>query len=124
MTTYVMVCTSMKPIWINKVRKREVKYSHRGNPDDEEHRQTKPVKPMAVTAHKNRKYARINTVFTYRKKRGNGYVKMLAGEMCRNLIGQGIVPMLCADAYNPSVNSTYIKIGFGKIGELTEFQFE
>ena len=29
MTTYVMVCTSMKPIWINKVRKREVKSGYK-----------------------------------------------------------------------------------------------
>lgn len=76
---------------------------------------------MAMIAHRTEKYARINTVVTDRKYRGKGYAKMLVGEISRKLIENKIIPMLYADARNPSSNTTYQKIGYVKVGEITEF---
>lgn len=77
---------------------------------------------MARIAHKNEKYARINTVVTDRKHRGHGYAKMLVGSISKELLEQGIIPMLYADARNPASNAAYLRIGFEKVGEIAEFR--
>ena len=78
---------------------------------------------MAMIAHKTDKYARINTVVTDRKFRGKGYAKMLIATLTNQLLNQGVVPMLYADATNPSSNAVYKKAGYTYQGEITEFQF-
>ena len=79
---------------------------------------------MARVAHKNEKYARINTVVTERSQRGKGYARMLVGSISKDLLNEGIIPMLYADTNNPSSNSAYLKIGFEKVGEIVEFQIK
>lgn len=81
------------------------------------------VVAMAMVAHKTDKYARINTVVTDREFRGKGYAKMLIATLTTQLLNQGIIPMLYADATNPSSNAVYQKAGYTYQGEITEFQF-
>lgn len=76
---------------------------------------------MARIAEKNEKYARINYVVTDRAKRNRGYVKMLVGNVSKILLEQGVLPMLYADDNNPYSNAAYQRIGYLKVGEITEF---
>lgn len=78
---------------------------------------------MAMIAHKTTGAARINSVVTMREKRGNGYAGMLISNICKQLISDGITPMLYADADNPSSNNAYKKIGFEKTGDVTQYKF-
>lgn len=77
---------------------------------------------MAMVAHRTETTARINTVVTDRALRGRGYAGMLTARLCWDLLAKGAVPMLYADAANPSSNRAYQKIGFEKVGEVTEYR--
>lgn len=77
---------------------------------------------MARIAHRNTKYARINTVVTDREYRGNGYAKMLVGEISKDVMSEGLTPMLYADARNPVSNAVYQNIGYEKVGEVMEYK--
>lgn len=79
---------------------------------------------MAMIAHKTNEIARINSVVTLREKRGNGYAGMLISKICKALIEDNIIPMLYADADNPSSNRAYQKIGFEKVGKVTQYKFD
>lgn len=79
------------------------------------------IRAMAVIAHEDEKTARLNTVVTERASRGNGYAGMLVSRICETLLHEGVEPMLYADAENPSSNRAYTKIGFEKVGEVTEY---
>ncbi len=76
---------------------------------------------LARIAHRDEKYARINTVVTDRVYRGNGYAKMLVGEISKNVLEEGLTPMLYADARNPFSNAVYQNIGYEKVGEVMEY---
>ena len=78
---------------------------------------------MAMLAHCTATTARINTVVTDRARRGCGYAGMLTAHICAELLAKGVVPMLYVDAANPSSNREYRKIGFEKVGEVTEYTF-
>lgn len=79
---------------------------------------------MARVARYGTKYARLTAVVTERAKRGNGYAKMLVGELSNRLLAEGIIPMLYANAENPSSNRCYQKLGFEKAGEICEFRMD
>ena len=70
------------------------------------------------------KYARVTSVVTERKARGNGYAKMLVGELSKRLLAEGIIPVLYANSDNPSSNCCYRHLGFDEAGEVTEFCFD
>lgn len=76
---------------------------------------------LARIAHRDEKYARINTVVTDRAYRGNGYAKMLVREISKNILAEGLTPMLYADARNPFSNAVYHNIGYKKVGEVMEY---
>lgn len=78
---------------------------------------------MAMIAHETDKYARINTVVTDREYRGRGYAKMLICALTTQLLEKNVLPMLYADANNPSSNAVYQKAGYTYQGEITEFKF-
>lgn len=81
----------------------------------------KEIVAMAKVAHFGKKYARINTVVTDQSQRGKGYAKMLVGTICEQLLQQNFIPLLYADARNPSSNSCYKRIGFHEIGKIFEY---
>ena len=76
---------------------------------------------LARIAHKDEKYARINTVVTDREYRGKGYAKMLVGKISQNVLDSGLIPMLYADARNPYSNAVYQKLGYLQMGQITEY---
>jgi len=78
---------------------------------------------LAMIAHKTDKYARINTVVTDREYRGKGYAKMLIATLTNQLLNQGVVPILYADANNQASNAVYQKVGYTYQGKITEFRF-
>ena len=49
---------------------------------------------------------------------------MLVAEMSRLLLGQGLLPLLYADASNPASNRAYQKIGFEQVGRVTEYRWK
>ena len=60
------------------------------------------VVSMARIVHYDTKFARITSVGTERAARGNGYAKMLVGELSKRLLAEGVLPVLYANADNPS----------------------
>lgn len=82
------------------------------------------IASMARIAHINDRYARINTVVTERNLRCRGYAKMLVGKLCESLLANGITPMLYADRSYPASNAAYQRIGFEKVGEITEYYLD
>lgn len=78
---------------------------------------------MAMLAHRTREAARINTVVTDRALRGRGYAGMLVAALCKRLLAEGAAPMLYADARNPASNRAYQKIGFERVGSVTEYRW-
>ena len=58
-----------------------------------------------------------------REHRGKGYARMLVGHISRELLAQGVTPMLYADARNPASNRAYRNTGFVPCGEITECSF-
>ncbi len=50
---------------------------------------------------------------------------MLVSRMCEDLLEKkGWNPCFYADAENPSSNRAYIKTGFEKVGDVTEYSLE
>ena len=69
-------------------------------------------------------YAPHSAVVTERASRGNGYAKMLVGELSKSLLSEGITPVLYARSENPSSNRCYQNIGFEMAGTICEFTIE
>ena len=78
---------------------------------------------MAQVAHKNEKYARINTVFTDAGSRGHGYTRMLIGEITKSLLAEGLIPVIYADVNDTEVTDAYTAIGYKTYGSITQFAF-
>lgn len=67
---------------------------------------------MARIAFRGDKYARINTVFTLKERRGQGYAGALISDMCSEIITQGLIPTVLADTGNEAANRLYSSLGF------------
>ena len=78
---------------------------------------------MAQIAHKSDKYARINTVFTDAGSRGNGYTRMLIGEITKNILAEGLTPVIYADVSDIALTNAYTDIGYKPYGSITQFAF-
>lgn len=78
---------------------------------------------MARVTQQSSQYAAIDMVVTERAKRGNGYAEMLVGGICEELLRNHVTPVLYADTACYSSNRLYQKIGFEKMGEITQFVF-
>ncbi len=78
---------------------------------------------IAKIASKNEGFARINTVFTDVNMRRNGYTKMLVGEISKNLISEGITPIIYADSRALLKIEAFEAIGYKKSGVITQFSF-
>lgn len=79
---------------------------------------------MAMIAHRTSEFARINTVYTDHKYRGRGYAGTLTGIITAQLLEEGILPVLYTETDNPCSNAAYIRAGYEKYGELTEYRFQ
>ncbi len=76
---------------------------------------------MARIAFWGDRYARINTVFTVKEKRGRGYAGALVSSICSEIIGQGLIPTVLADINNEAANRLYRSLGFKS--EETVFEY-
>lgn len=82
------------------------------------------VVSMARIVRYGTSYARITSVVTERAARGNGYAKMLVGELSNRLLAEGLTPVLYARSENLSSNRCYQNLGFERAGEICEFKLE
>ncbi len=66
-------------------------------------------------------YVKVSQCYTLSEERGKGYAAQMIYELCKDIIEDGQVPMLYADADYVSSNRCYQKIGFecrGKIATI------
>lgn len=63
-------------------------------------------------------YVKISQCYTVPEERGKGYAAQMIYEICRDIIENGHIPMLYADAYYASSNRCYQKIGFELKGRI------
>jgi predicted GNAT family acetyltransferase len=85
--------------------------------------QDKPVS-MANLAHLSARHCRINEVFTPHDYRKHGYASACVAELCAQMLGKGLTPMLYADAANPDSNKVYQSIGFERAGSVADLRFQ
>ncbi len=81
------------------------------------------VVSMARIAHRTSQYARVATVVTDRAWRCQGYGGMMMKTLCDKLLGEGVTPILYADARNPASNAMYQKVGMEETGRVTTFHW-
>lgn len=79
---------------------------------------------MAKIASKSDRFARINTVFTDEASRGNGYTRMLIGQITENLLAEGYTPVIYADVEDVAVTDAYKQLGYVSYGTINQFAFE
>lgn len=75
---------------------------------------------MANIAHRSPRHARINEVYTPPLHRKKGYASALVAALSQNVLQEGLVPMLYADAANPVSNKVYQDIGYLECGTVTQ----
>ncbi|MFC5701457.1 GNAT family N-acetyltransferase [Cohnella faecalis] len=78
---------------------------------------------MASIAHRSRRHARINGVYTPRNHRKNGYASALVAELSAVAASEGRNAMLYADKSNPDSNKVYRNIGFIESGNIKDIKF-
>lgn len=76
-----------------------------------------------ATVHKYGKAAIIDGVFTDRNERNKGYAKFMMFRITKDLLSEGISPILYADRRKPVSNHVYQSIGYEFCGEITEYRF-
>jgi len=81
------------------------------------------VVSMANIAHRSRRHGRINSVYTPREHRKQGYASAIVAELCGILQGEKLIPMLYADQTNPDANRVYRTVGFVPSGVLQDIRF-
>lgn len=84
----------------------------------------KEVVSMAMIVHRTAEFARINTVYTDKAKRGKGYAGMLVGTVTEQVLAENRIPMLYTEQDNVCSNATYQRIGYKLDGRLTQFVFQ
>lgn len=77
---------------------------------------------MANIAHRSARHARINSVYTPRNHRKQGYASAVVAELCALAAAEGLTPMLYADLRNPDSNRLYRRIGFVASGKIKDIK--
>ncbi|MEG2654700.1 MAG: GNAT family N-acetyltransferase [Clostridium sp.] len=73
---------------------------------------------MALIAYEDSEYARINTVFTDRSNRVNGYAGMLMYEISKMILAKNKIPVLYTDKSYIASNKAYKNVGYMECGDL------
>ena len=76
---------------------------------------------IARIAFKDGEYARINSVYTTKSKRGRGYAGALISALSQMIIESGLTPTVLADEENPVSNALYSSLGFECEGKIYEY---
>lgn len=79
---------------------------------------------MANIAHRSKRNARINEVYTRPDMRGKGFGAVIVAELCRIILGENRVPVLYTDLANPASNKAYKNVGFVECGRITQIAFD
>lgn len=79
---------------------------------------------MANIAHRSKRHARINEVYTRPGMRGKGFAAMIVSELCKLIFNEHRVPVIYTDLENPASNKAYKNVGFIECGELTQILFD
>jgi len=82
------------------------------------------VVSMANIAHRTKRHARINNVYTPPQCRKNGFASALVAELSKRLLTEGLTPMLYADVKTPASNKVYRSIGYKECGMIRELDFK
>lgn len=77
---------------------------------------------MAYMGAQDEKFVRIHSVYTAPEYRNKGYAAYLVSEICKKSHKIDKLPILYADAANPSSNKVYKKIGFTECGRIKEIK--
>ena len=78
---------------------------------------------MAKIAHKTAKQARLNAIFTDTEKRGKDYTKMLLSCLTESLLAENVIPLIYTDKKDTNKNEAFRKLGYQKVGDITQFAF-
>jgi len=78
---------------------------------------------MASIAYRSPRHGRISAVYTRPDARGRGFGSAITAALTRRLLGEGLTPMLYADAANPASNRIYRRIGYEPLGPVVEIGF-
>jgi hypothetical protein len=68
--------------------------------------------------------SRIGAVYTPPERRNRGYAESCVRELSRQLMSDGVGPMLYTDLANPTSNSIYRRIGYRAVAEVLRYTFE
>jgi predicted GNAT family acetyltransferase len=68
----------------------------------------------------NGSVVRIGPVYTPPQARRRGYAGQLTGAVSRDLVQQGMKPMLFTDVANATSNGVYVRLGYEKVDEIVE----
>ena len=79
---------------------------------------------MANIAHRSKRHARLNNVYTPPEQRKKGYASAIVAELCSKVKDEGLIPMLYADVKNPDSNKVYKGVGFKERGRIARFDFK
>jgi predicted GNAT family acetyltransferase len=82
--------------------------------------------PRSLAAHSKPVHgvARLQTIFTPRHDRGQGYATKAAAALSEQLQRQALHPILYTDLINPISNKLYRKIGYRAVCEVLIYDFE
>lgn len=79
---------------------------------------------MASVAHRSKRYARINNVYTPTLQRKKGFASALTAELSSMVMEEGLIPMLYADIKNPDSNKVYKSVGYKECGRIDDYAFK
>lgn len=79
---------------------------------------------MANIAHRSKRHARINEVYTKPDMRGKGFGEMIVARLCQIINNEHRVPILYTDVTNPASNKAYKNVGFIECGKVTQVSFD
>ena len=79
---------------------------------------------MAGVMHRTARHARVGMVYTPPEHRSHGYASALVASVSAGILGEGLQPMLYADAANPISNKVYRNIGYIEAGRIDEIVFD
>lgn len=82
------------------------------------------ISSMVNIAHRSKRHARINNVYTPPEERKKGYASAMVAELSSALCDEGLIPMLYADIKNADSNNVYKGIGFKESGRIDNIVFK
>ena len=83
------------------------------------------VRSMAATARRSRSGCSVNLVYTPREHRGRGYASAVVAALSDRILQSGFGHCsLYTDATNPTSNKIYEQLGYRRVGDAVEYDFD